>query len=359
MADNKIFENRLVCGSDVYLFPADCAYALGFCDVADYIQNYSKVLESVAGIDNMMKESVFNHILQRNSKALERIDHVEVTKVQTLRAESSTLKSIYPLKLMFARDRFKREAIVHNCSAVDEYIKKYDFLAEIHEKLSLIQYSTHNIDDYYRRLKQLENVHVIDPKVLADNGLEIQTLTLVSKSGYISVENFIVGDGIFYQLYLDIDYGEPIYFDKDGNWLENPDDPTVVSFEYQTGDEDYTKVFVTEKGELCFKDYYDEKSKSLITKNVGRTNQDRDFRKYTVIENIMWVIQNGKINDDSVNMSGYELPGVYMYIDDMLAIELLSQNIYGEHIFINGAIELDEDIFISDLEGVRITANDN
>ncbi len=146
----------------------------------------------------------------------------------------------------------------------------------------------------------------------------------------------------------------PYYLDKDGNWVDKSDDPTVVTIGYQVGDEDCTKIFVSDRGELCFSDYYDERTKSVIVKNCGRTYQDRDFRKFNIFENIVWVIQNATIDNDSVDMSAYKLPGVYLYMNNMLVIQLLSQNTSIPDLLIDGILDVDEKTIITDMKELKL-----
>ena len=99
-------------------------------------------------------------------------------------------------------------------------------------------------------------------------GLEIQDYTRI-KEGRAYLESFIAGKGIFYMIYLD-------------------------------GDEDYTNLTVV-NGEL-FLSEYDFAEDKFVQCKIGKDPSGRDYRKYGVIENILYVLMNKKIDDAGVDL---------------------------------------------------------
>ena len=181
----------------------------------------------------------------------------------------------------------------------------------------------------------MKDTRVFVPKIMDVNGVTIQCLTMMQKDR-LSLYVFLVGDGFFYQPYIYGSYDE-YYLDSDNNVVDSREEADHIEVWY--GNELFAQMYVSTDGELCIP-IFDEETGEIVQKNIGRTAKRRDFRKYNIFENIIWALQNSEIDRDSVDMSAYTAPGIYMYLEDAFVIELVFQN-DPKTVIIDGIIEYD------------------
>ena len=193
---------------------------------------------------------------------------------------------------------------------------------------------------------------MIDPEILRKNGLILQNLTTYESGGKLSLHSYIVGDGIFYQTYIEEGTGRPIYYDLEGNWVEEGS-PNIARTDYQRGYEDYTLLTVNEDGELSFPEL-NEDTYEYEKRLVGRTEEDRDFRNYGVMENLAWVIMHAEIDKDCIDSTVYRGKGLYVNMEDDTAIMLLSHNFTGYKVLIDGILECKEKITITNYKNMPV-----
>ena len=124
--------------------------------------------------------------------------------------------------------------------------------------------------------------------------LAIQAISVYHRDTPV-IYRFFAGDGIFYQLPTD-DYSNCV------------------------------KIRVNEAGELIVYEYsYDNFVGCFEEKTLGRT-VGRDFREYSVTDNLNWVLMNSQKVRNSNYAVAYAAPGVYVYITDPDLTSILYRN---------------------------------
>lgn len=301
----ELFETRIFYENKTYLLVSDAAMALGYKSTADFVGKYSELIVSIEQMPKLISETDFNWLLSNDAVSMEKLKHLEITQIDTLRLKTETHKSLYPLKVMFASEMFKRKALYAGLSTVEEYIEKVDYPSEICEMIKEMQKEKDVIRAYKEQILRLKDSKLIDFRLLDKLGLEIQNYTRI-KEGRAYLESFIVGKGIFYMIYLE-------------------------------GDGDYTNLMV-DNGEL-FLSEYDFTEDRFVQRKKGRDSSERDYRKFGVIENIIYVLMNKRIDDAGVDLLECSEAGVKMYISQSEVIKLFNPNLYRELLLMEGIVD--------------------
>ena len=301
----ELFKTRIFYENKTYLLVSDAAMALGYKSTADFVGKYSELIVSIEQIPKLISETDFNWLLSNDAVSMEKLKHLEITQIDTLRLKTETHKSLYPLKVMFASEMFKRKALYAGLSTVEEYIEKVDYPSEICEMIKEMQKEKDVIRAYKEQILRLKDSKLIDFRLLDKLGLEIQNYTRI-KEGRAYLESFIVGKGIFYMIYLE-------------------------------GDGDYTNLMV-DNGEL-FLSEYDFTEDRFVQRKIGRDSSERDYRKFGVIENIIYVLMNKRIDDAGVDLLECSEAGVKMYISQSEVIKLFNPNLYRELLLMEGIVD--------------------
>ena len=300
-----LFKTRIFYENKTYLLVSDAAMALGYKSTADFVGKYSELIVSIEQMPKLISETDFNWLLSNDAVSMEKLKHLEITQIDTLRLKTETHKSLYPLKVMFASEMFKRKALYAGLSTVEEYIEKVDYPSEICEMIKEMQKEKDVIRAYKEQILRLKDSKLIDFRLLDKLGLEIQNYTRI-KEGRAYLESFIVGKGIFYMIYLE-------------------------------GDGDYTNLMV-DNGEL-FLSEYDFTEDRFVQRKIGRDSSERDYRKFGVIENIIYVLMNKRIDDAGVDLLECSEAGVKMYISQSEVIKLFNPNLYRELLLMEGIVD--------------------
>lgn len=309
----ELFKTRIFYENKTYLLASDAAKALGYESTESFIDKNSELIVSMDQIPKLISETDFNWLLSNDAVSLEKLKHLEITKIDTLRMKTETHKSMYPLKVMFASEMFKRKALYAGLSTVEEYIEKVDYPSEICGMIKEMQKEEDVINAYKEQILRLDDSKLIDIKLLDNLGLEIQNYTRI-KEGRAYLESFIVGKGIFYMIYLD-------------------------------GDEDYTNLTVV-NGELYLSEYDFTKDKFVQCK-IGKDPSGRDYREFGVIENILYVLMNKRIDDAGVDLLECSETGVKMYISQSEAIKLFDPNMYRDLLLVDGIVDFSCDSYLT------------
>ena len=307
------FKNRIIIENTVYLLAVDVANALGFSDLDAFIKEHSDIVErSNKALPEIVLESDFNNLLLMNEAALQRLGHIEITKVDTLRSHTETIKNFYPLKYMIEGEILKHKALSTGYKSVEEYIENVEFPKDIDEAKQNVVSKADLLHSLSKNNEKIEEL--VDIDVLKQYALSIQQYTHI-KEGIPYLENFIAGKGIFFALY-DSDYA----FD-----LLKVIDSDLIIPTYDNGDE-------------------------LVDANFGHDADMRDYREYSALENILYIITHKKVEDVGVDLLYCESPGINFYISQTEVVKLLNPNMYREIILIDGTAHFDYSSFITENE---------
>ena len=309
----ELFKTRIFYENKTYLLVSDAAKALGYESIGAFMDEYSELIVSMEQMPKLISETDFNWLLSNDAVSLEKLKHLEITQIDTLRMKTETHKNLYPLKVMFASEMFKSKALSAGLSTIEEYIEKVDCPSEICRMIKEMQKEKDYIKTYKEQILQLRDPQFIDIQRLNKFGLEIQSYTRI-KEGRVYLESFIVGQGIFYMIYMG-------------------------------GDEDYTNLTVV-NGEL-FLSEYDFAEDKFVQCKIGKDSSKRDYRKFGVMENIIYVLMNKRIDDAGVDLLECSEAGVKMYISQSEVIKLFNPNMYRELLLVDGIVDFSCDSYLT------------
>lgn len=309
----ELFKTRIFYENKTYLLVSDAAKALGYESIGAFMDEYSELIVSMEQMPKLISETDFNWLLSNDAVSLEKLKHLEITQIDTLRMKTETHKNLYPLKVMFASEMFKSKALSAGLSTIEEYIEKVDCPSEICRMIKEMKKEKDFIKTYKEQILQLRDPQFIDIQRLNKFGLEIQSYTRI-KEGRVYLESFIVGQGIFYMIYMG-------------------------------GDEDYTNLTVV-NGEL-FLSKYDFAEDKFVQCKIGKDSSKRDYRKFGVMENIIYVLMNKRIDDAGVDLLECSEAGVKMYILQSEVIKLFNPNMYRELLLVDGIVDFSCDSYLT------------
>lgn len=295
----NIFNRRILYKGKVYLIIKDCAEVLE--TKIDAFKSYCTNTINIEDIGECIDENEFNFILKKhfpNAPA-----SIQLTNYQTLDVKVGDIIRFYPLKRMFAEDLFKRQGELYGLS-VEEYLEQIDFPNEIEkekEKLKIKYDIQDKIEQYKKELEQgIKDVNNIP---FEKYGLELQHLSII-ENGKIFFKSYYVGDGIFWsilpELMIDDMWEDALLYD--GNLR-------VPSVDYSCG--------------------YMELSKEV----------DRDFRKYSVMDNILYCLYNIQAEDEWTDYIELRKGGINIDVSKSFLMKLINPKNCSNMYYIEGILE--------------------
>ncbi len=249
----------------------------------------------------MVLECDFNTILTSDIDAMKKLKHIEITRVETLRNNTEAIKSIYPLKFMVAGNIFESEARMAGYQSVNEYIEEVDYVKEINNEKEKMISKRDLIESI--SLSRVKLSELIDADVLGKNDLQIQQYIHIN-NGTPYIESFIVGRGIFFSVYDD-------GYAFDELRIEN-NDLIIPTYDYD---------------------------KENPNKNYGHDPDLRDYREYSCMENILYLIKHKDVEDAGVDLMSCNAPGISFYISQAEVIKILNPNMYRNIVLIDGDMD--------------------
>ena len=299
----NIFKTRIIIEDKVYLLATDVRKALGFKSIEQLKEEHIGIVRHVKDMPALVLESDFNTILVSNIDVMKKLKHIEITRVETLRNNTEAIKSIYPLKLMMAGKMFENEARNAGYRSINEYIEAVDFVNEIKKEKGKLVSKSDLIECIRHSREHLSEL--LDTAVLQRNNLQIQHYIHINDcTPYL--ESFIAGCGVFFSVYDD-------GYSFDELRVEN-DDLIIPTYDYDEGE---------------------------TNKNYGHDPELRDYRKYSCLENIIYLITHKEVEDVGVDLLSCNAPGISFYISQTEVIKLLNPNMYRDIILIDGDMDFD------------------
>lgn len=332
MANKTVeFETKIIHESKVYLKVSDVAKALGYKQ-QDFINEHSQLVEKISGI-NCIRETDFNDLLSQNESALQKQGQIEITKIETLRSKVDSVMSFQSLKLLLARDFLQMMADRTGCASKEEYIITHEIPAEKRKALQELMQDGKSNSNYRNMVEYLHDKERFDIDKLRSFGLDVQYLVSIDCMGRVDVDAYVVGHGVFCHL---TDLGD-----------------------YAAWDE----MYIDENGDIILPFYnYDSKNpedkEQMI--NLSKPDVDHDFREGNVVENMIWCIQNLKVEA----LEDYEF-AVFSYFDGVIdfdmSIELLAKIIKPDAvstIYTDKLIDLETGQYMTDFDKERVFAEE-
>lgn len=92
-----------------------------------------------------------------------------------------------------------------------------------------------------------------------------------------------------------------------------------------------TRIIIGDKVYLLAKDVFGCKN--------GHDPDMRDYREYSCLENILYLITHKNVEDAGVDLMCCDAPGISFYISQTEVIKLLNPNMYRDVVLIDGDID--------------------
>ena len=90
----KLLQTRVFHDNKVYLLASDIAELMGYGET-QFIEDYREILCNLDCMPPLVLETDFNALVLENDDLFENLQHLEITRVDTLRFETEIQKSIY------------------------------------------------------------------------------------------------------------------------------------------------------------------------------------------------------------------------------------------------------------------------
>lgn len=245
----------------------------------------------------LVSQQDFNHVLTLEPKTTKRAYIMEVTRVDDLRCRVKNVVHLTPMIVAFGIDMYKQLAAQNGCSTVDEYVNNYLIKEKIAEEYKKIitkskECYVEDVKNYKKGLKKIN-------ETLKSHNLALQCFSYFEE-GELRFESFIVGVGVFYQVYTDtLDYYE----------IEEKENELII--------------------------FDDETDNKII-----RSQDNRDYRNHNAISNILYVLTTKtakKESEDDVLFTG---GGIDFCISDTLALYLLNPRMFIDVVVFNGIVDI-------------------
>lgn len=316
------FKTRIFHDGKVFLKITDAAKALGYSKKQDFINDHLHRIEKISGIQ-CISETDYNDLLSVNEVALSKQGQLEITRVETLRNKTNNVMNLQPLKLLIGNDYLKMKAEEVGCKSIEDYILLHEIPQEKRKALKELIENDNRLSSYQDMVDYLFSRKNFDIDKIRGFGLDIQCLTTIEDNGHLSLNAFVVGDGVFHEItnYGDYELWDDMYID------ENRD--LILPW--------------------CCYDSEEPKERKI---NLSQVGIKRNFATYNVIENMLWCIENLKVGV----LEDYRYAVFYYYgdtIDFSMPAELLLKLLKPElvnTIYVNGIIEFEKDLYITDFE---------
>ena len=298
------FEVKVIYKNEVYLRVADVSKVFGYKSQKSFIADYSDKVIKIKGCGNCIKQSDYNQMLDTDEEAYERQEIKEVTKVSDARINYNSSKSMLGLKMMFGL----QQLAMLNCMTVDEYIEKVELPKNREDAISDTLRAKNNYDRYSKDIAEIKDRF----SGLEQYGLELRFVTKESENS-IDCRAYVVGNGFM---------REVTYFDE---YCE------------------YDKLYINENGDTILPFYnYDKDIRWEV--NLSEIKIDRDFRQYSMIENLGYIAQEEiaykSTSDGHDDMFSYDEDMLSVYIETGFVSAMMKPN-DSRYVYYDGIAEVE------------------
>lgn len=290
------FKKRLFSEGKVYLLLTDCVGVLE-TDM-DTLLPLCKEIKEIDNLGFFISEEEFNRILKSYFPNTPTV--FQITSYDTLDIHIKDILSFYPLKKMLANDFFEWKSQEFGMT-IDQYIEKIDFPAEVKKEKAKIQLKDSlekSIKKYQKTVQEWLALTRNIPYIKFE--LILQHLITIKKER-IFFDTFLTGDGIFWKIIPDMmesDVWEDAFID--GNTIMIP------SVDFTDG---YWKL---------------------------QKEDNRDFRKYSVFDNIVYCIQNLPAKDEWSDEIVFKKGGVNIGVDKIFLMKVINPDSFSDVYFVDG-----------------------
>ena len=185
----------------------------------------------------------------------------------------------------------------------------------------------HRNKSYHDMVEYLSDKEQFDIDIIRYHGLDVQFLTSIDGNGEMSLEAFVVGKGVFYNVtdYSDYALWNALHTNKEGDVI------------------------------LPWYNYNSNNPKTLLV-NLSKSNINRDFSNFNVVENILWCIANldvKALEDYGCSVFGYKDDT----IDFCMSIELLAKIIRPDTVnivYVDKIIDAETGLYMTEFDKEKV-----
>ena len=306
------FKYRIIKDETVYLRMADCINALGYSSEQVFIKENPDAYEVSDEYGLLIEESKYNNLLNCRHNTSE--VNMQITYVETLECRINNYCKLYPIKYMLAKELLEHQAYQSGYSNIDDFINKNDIPAEIKRISKSFESRSSSLKSYNKKLQELKDPAFINMNSIAENGLELQFLT-VCERGSVGLLAFIIGENCIKEVLFDDEY---IYTD-----------------------------FGVLSGEVYWKEYCDDTDFDNV--KISDVKLGRDFREFNILENLIWTLYKVDFDDEG-DWLYCDKPGVSLGINKDIAMNLLSNGNIAKIVLIPGIVDWRRNVILTKAE---------
>ena len=244
---------------------------------------------------DLISECDYNNVITSDNELIEKNGGCEeMTLVSSLRARFDADKRLLPLKKAFNRALDVEKELEENLMRAKK---------EVSQKIA-------NHDYYDRSVALLNNKEFIDISKLEKQGLKIQYLSEINlDKSTAGLSAFLVGKGIFYHMFIDESAEE--------NWNELELKDGAIHIPVLNSNYEWEEV-------------------------VYSPNVDRDFRNYSLFENIEWCLTNLDLKNEWQDELNYNSGAINFFFNIQLIMKFFNPNSFRNMQLIEGKIEFED-----------------
>lgn len=326
---NKIikFNTKVIHNNNVYLKVSDVAKVFNM-KMADFKQSHSDIIEKIHSCGDCILETEFNKLLSYDSTAMEKQGQLEMTKIESLRAKTDSVISFQPFKMLLGRSMLQQLADMKGCKSIEEYITTYELPEEMNKALKELMQNSERNTGYIKMVDYtFHKTDEFDIEKIRSFGLDVQVLTSIKCDGRMNLDVFVVGKGIFYGItnYGDYEQWDNLYTNSNGDLI------------------------------LPYCDF-DSNSPEEIEINLSQSGIDRNFQEHTVIENMLWCIENlpvTEIEDYEYDVIGCDLETIKFSVSIELLIKMIRPDAVST-LFIDKVVDVENEYYLTDVKDMKV-----
>ena len=145
-----MFKTKIFHEVKMYLLVSDVTKMMEISEKA-FCKKYSDKIVEIPGCRKCIAETDFNLLISDDKELFKKMGMLEVTKVETLRSEITSIISFQPLKFMMAKEYLNMMKIKTGCKSEQQYVEKYEIPKEFDEALQRFMNSHHD-NSYYKSM---------------------------------------------------------------------------------------------------------------------------------------------------------------------------------------------------------------
>lgn len=246
----------------------------------------------------LLSETDYNNLILDNAEnpSLTTLEKLELTRFESYQTNVKDTISLRPLKFLFLKNMHMDDKTVSNKILEEDKAS----LSTLYKTLSDKEFNQY----YFKTIDYLKQNLILIQNKLSSLDLTIQFITCIENTTIIT-RSYIAGTGVFYEMdFSEFDINDLKYFEKVGN---------TYTFPSEYGEDDTFTV----------------------------TDTTRNFREYSVFDNIKWCLENCILSDEFNDCFYSHENGIYISIPLKMATKYFNKNSHTNAYYFEGLPDID------------------